>query len=489
MKTIINYLSIGALFILLGCDLEREDYDKIFPENFYKTEADVKAATTAAYSVFSIDSYSGVVYSHGRDGINIFTEMATDVMDCQWGDNGSWESFHLHSWTANGSIGPFAKFPEYKNISKMRNIILDIERSNVSDGVKTKYIAEVRTLRAWLMFCLYDLFGPIPIASDAMLANPEIEIYEPRLSNEDYIKLVVDEFRLAMKDLPVKSSESGHVNLGVANVMLLKVYMHEKNWLEAEKCARELMKKEYGYGLMDSYYECFSIKTEINKENIWSIECTHDTKVNGWVTHVLAGDYPYPNPNAQAWNGYRMPWAFYHTFEKNDDRLSNIVAEYTNTEGKLINEQNPGASLLKGVMPLKYTVDPKQTGDKSGTDVPIFRFSDVLLSLAECIARQGEITDEAMDYINQVRNRVGLDSYKLEDYTDPNKFFDMLLLERGHELYCEGHRRSDLIRYGKFIDFAKRIPNSQTADYKVLYPIPNSFLIESKGIWKNNPKY
>lgn len=48
----------------------------------------------------------------------------------------------------------------------------------------------------------------------------------------------------------------------------------------------------------------------------------------------------------------------------------------------------------------------------------------------------------------------------------------MLLLERGHELYCEGHRRTDLIRFVEYIEFNKKAPNSQTADYKVLFPIP-----------------
>jgi hypothetical protein len=185
-----------------------------------------------------------------------------------------------------------------------------------------------------------------------------------------------------------------------------------------------------------------------------------------------------------------MPWEFYNTFEKNDKRLENIIGEYVSTaDGTLINQANPGTALRKGAMPLKYTVDPNQKGDRSGIDVPVFRYSDVLLSLAECIAHQDGVTQECMDLINQVRNRVGLESYNLSYYTNTDNYFDMLLLERGHELYCEGHRRTDLIRFGKFIEFARNIPNSQTADHKVVFPIPNSYIVEYKGALNQNPGY
>ena len=185
-----------------------------------------------------------------------------------------------------------------------------------------------------------------------------------------------------------------------------------------------------------------------------------------------------------------MPWAFYETYEQGDKRLENIIGEYASKDGKIFNKDNPGSDLVKGALPLKYTVDPDQIGDKGGIDIPILRYSDALLSLSECIVRNGgTVTQEAMDLVNDVRERAGLSLLNLSDYASLDKYYDMLLLERGHELYCEGHRRTDLIRFGKFIEFNRRVSGSQTEEYKVLYPIANKFIIEGQGVVLNNKGY
>ena len=493
MKHLYTTIALASLCIICisGCDLERKDYDQIFPENFYKNESDIKAAVTSAYHLFRINSYGGQVYSHGRGGVNIQSEMVTDEMDCSWGDGGLWERMHTHSWTAGNLFPLESLFGYYNKVSQFRNIILEIENSTaVSDALKNRYIGEVKALRGWLMYLLFDFYGPVPIADDDALKDPQNDILPQILTEAEYAALVEKEFKDAISLLPIKASEWGRVDAGVANMMLLKLYMHQKKWSEAEAVCRELMSSKYGYTLLDNYYDCFSLKTEVNNENIWSITCDNENYVNGWITHTIPSDLPYANPNVERWNGYRMPWEYYHTFESGDKRLDNIVAEYISTaNGELMNESNPGTSLLKGAIALKYTVDPNQKGDKSGIDVPVFRYSDVLLSLAECIARKGSVTQECMDLINRVRTRVGLPDRLLADYTDKDKFFDMLLMERGHELYLEGHRRTDLIRFGKFIEFARKVPNNQTADYKVLFPIPNSYIIEYKGALKQNEGY
>ena len=490
-KIIIFFAICLSIGFLSGCELQREEYNMIFPENFYKNEADVKSAVTAAYHQYRIHTYGGGgIYSHGRGGINIYTEVTTDVMDCQWGDNGSWEMFHTHGWTANNSDNAANLYSKYKNVSQMRNIILQIEKSSVSDAVKQRYTGELNVLRAWLLYCLLDIYGPVPIAPDEALEDPSIEIYLERPTEEAYVSEIIAGLKYGIEVLPLRATEWGRVDGGSANMMLLKVYMHQKRWSEAATVARELMDTKYGYKLLDNYYDCFSIATEVNDENIWVITCNNENYVNGWITHTITGDCPYPNTAIERWAGYRMPWDFYRTFEANDKRLENIIGEYISTvDGSVVNEQNPGGEIIKGALPLKYTVDMNQRGDRSGIDVPIFRFSDVLLSLSECIARQNGVNQECMDLVNRVRNRVGLTDLALADYTDINKFYDMILLERGHELYCEGHRRTDLIRFGKYIEFNKKVNNSQTADHKVLFPIPNTYLVESKGAVKQNSGY
>lgn len=483
---------LSVIFTLFAsCELKREDYTQIYPENFYQNESDVKAAVTAVYNRFNISTAS--IYAHYRSGHNIFTEATTDIMDCDWADGGVWEMYKTHSWTPTTNDQISTLFGRYNFISEFRMIMMNIEKSPVSDVIKGQYISELKALRGWVLYLLYDCFGPVPIASDDDINDPVNSNIIPRPSKEDYFNVMLTEFRDAIANpyFPVKATEWGRVDKGVANMMLLKTLIMLGSWNEAEIVARELMKPEYGYRLNDDYYDCFDkAKDRFNPENIWSITCNNTTFKNFWVTHVIPGSYPYPNPKAEAWGGYRIPWAFFHTFESKDKRLELIVSEYVSKTGELCNEQYPGTDLVKGVLPLKYRVDMDQIGDAHGADVPIFRFSDAKLLLAEVIVRKGgSVTQEAMNQINDVRRRAGLNDLALADYTNINAFYDMILLERGHELFCEGQRRTDLIRFGKFIEYARLVPNSQTADYKVLFPIPTIRINEGRGVIIQNDGY
>lgn len=115
----------------------------------------------------------------------------------------------------------------------------------------------------------------------------------------------------------------------------------------------------------------------------------------------------------------------------------------------------------------------------------------MLLSLSEIIARQSGVTDEALDCINQVRNRAGLRNLEHGvDYDTTEEFLDLILLERGHELWGEGSRRSDLIRFGKFVEYARKYNGSTTVeDHMVLMPLPQAIINEGKGKVIQNPGY
>lgn len=151
-----------------------------------------------------------------------------------------------------------------------------------------------------------------------------------------------------------------------------------------------------------------------------------------------------------------------------------------------------------GALPLKYGKDPDMIDAKSSIDVIIYRYSDVLLSLSELIVRQGgSVTTEALDLLNRVRHRAGLTN----DVTTTNveEFYDAILLERGHEFYLEGLRRQDLIRFGKYVEYANnRINHINATEGKGYFnvndshnrmPIPAAFINESKSAIKQNPLY
>lgn len=68
--------------------------------------------------------------------------------------------------------------------------------------------------------------------------------------------------------------------------------MHEKNWAKAEECGRELMKPEYGYGLVNNYKDIFTLENEGNVETIWAAICSSSVNQQLWQAHVLSSQYP-----------------------------------------------------------------------------------------------------------------------------------------------------------------------------------------------------
>ena len=84
------------------------------------------------------------------------------------------------------------------------------------------------------------------------------------------------------------------------------------------------------------------------------------------------------------------------------------------------------------------------------------------------------MTSEAAALFSDVRERAGLSRYAVGDFAGVQDFLDKILLERGHELWFEGCRRSDLIRHGKYVEKAKEKGSVTAADHFNIMPLPSS---------------
>ena len=147
-----------------------------------------------------------------------------------------------------------------------------------------------------------------------------------------------------------------------------------------------------------------------------------------------------------------------------------------------------------GYMLIKYSNSPETDYENtagnnnnnvamSNADYPLFRLADTYLMLAEC--QMHGVECDGLRYLNLVRERAGMPARTSIDA-------DELLRERMCELYCEGHRRSDLIRFGKYTgsnymwswkggDYA----GAALPAYRALFPIPTQYT-ETVG---QNPGY
>ena len=112
-------------------------------------------------------------------------------------------------------------------------------------------------------------------------------------------------------------------------------------------------------------------------------------------------------------------------------------------------------------------------------DFMIYRYTEILLNKAEALYRINAGDQDALDIVNLVRVRAGVDPFDaLND--------DNFLAERGRELAWEAWRRNDMIRFGTFSKERKFM--KVTDKTRELFPIPQP-RIDANPLLKQNPGY
>lgn len=485
--------SILVLSTFNSCEIESKQYDVIYDNLLPKDETGAEGLiTAAAYGPFRSHYYDGI-FTVASGGIQTMTEMTTDIGDCQW-DDAVWPDAIRQNFrsTSNG----LTSFYRYRSsLSRITSTFAKIEDAEISKELKDKYIAELHMARGWLSFLLYDLYGPIPIATADDLKSPLQDKILPRPSKEWMVKFIEDEINAGISGVAdyyaPGTKDYGRFTKALGYTILMKLYMHEGNWAKAVEMGRELMKPAYKLALVNEYKDIFTLENEKNAEIIFAAQCSRSTNKQLWLAHVLPSNYITKNSSIQKWGGYRVLWSFYNQFDPADKRLESLVGEYADKDGKVFNEANPGTSLIKGALPVKYGEDPAATGEESQVDWVVYRYADILTLLSEALVRQtGSITQEAIDLLNLTRTRAGVKEYVLADFANADDFYVKVLKERGQELWFEGHRRADLIRHGKYIEYARLYKNSTTTRNEfVLMPLPQSAIDEGKGQVIQNPGY
>jgi hypothetical protein len=309
----------------------------------------------------------------------------------------------------------------------------------------------------------------------------------------------------------------GRMNKGIANFLLMRLYMLEAArtgdvafWKKA-KASAEAIIKSGSYELQSTYSSVFKKSNQKNREIIFATPSDYSFNVMMWHSETLPNNYPSTlNRGAGSWGGYKMLWSFYETYASDDQRLSTIAASYTTDGGLLIDRTHPNDNrhgVGDGAIPVKYDTDDTQVGNFQEHDFIVYRYAEVILSMAEILNELGEnatigapamtqisnskeiVTSNggtnAFSFLNAIRVRSGL---KPLQGLNKSQLRDAILMERGHEMYCEGTRRMDLIRY-------QRVTNGggykkfNTDPNKFVFPIPVGYINEYKGNLKQNPGY
>lgn len=489
MKTSIRAI-ILALFVLpffSQCDdiLEPEIYNQINADEFPGSEADVLSALIPFYAQFNTN-YGSTDVTRGNSfdfsftaaylgytwATSVQTDEAYDLFFFSYGQ------FNLGPATIMNSSGQ-AFYSRVAFVAKLTSLIDKIDASDINN--KELYAAEARSLRGWFQYILFDLYGPVSVKLDpTTLADNS---FVPRPSESDYIAGMEADLLAGIEGLPDRyngTGDWGRVSKGSTRMVLLKLYMHIKEWNKAAAIGQDLL--NMGYTLEDDYAQVF-IRDQ-NNEVIFAIPGSDATE-SIWYACILPFDAREVLGNdvtqGEKYKLVEMPWAYYDTYPEGDARLNTIAAEYTNNAGQIIGRSNG----LTGAIPMKYA---DYSPNLFGFDYVIFHYSEVLLSMAEITNELEGPSETARGFLAQVTDRADT-SIPGDATSSQDAMRDFILAERGRELYWEfGVRRQDLIRHGKLISRAQA-RGLDASPHEVRWPIPSDVIIEAGGVIEQNPGY
>jgi starch-binding outer membrane protein, SusD/RagB family len=471
--------------------------DQFAENNFLKTEADIQSAVTSYYSLFGTDwgaadvstnNYIGS-FNVSLGGLDWVTSQLTDQMyHIGPGPFLGLYAFGPASFESKNQQVFYSRIQFVARATQLIDLISKLE--GVNQQVKNQYLGEMKCMRAWLMWILYDLYGPLnPILDPAKLADKEMQ---PRMTSEAYLKSIETDLLDAIALIPVvkynaDASNWGRISKAVASMVLLKMYVNTAkttaDWQKAKALGTTIT--TMGFSLLPSYKNIFLNKA--NSELIYAVPGNSGT-ANWWFNTVI------PNfainvagiATKKGWSCMGMPWEYYDKYQVGDKRLETIADKCRNEDGVMVTRDNG----LLCAIPIKYL---KYVDANAGFDWVMFRYSDVLLYMAEITNQLDGPTPEAMAYLKQITDRAGV-TISTNPAIDPTlskeKFRDYVIEERGKELYLEnGNRRQDLIRVGKLISNARLRGKSNAEPRHVLFPIPSDVINTSNGIIAQNPGY
>jgi len=481
-------LLLAGVVLYVSCSnvLEPQVYDSLTPQNFFQSEADFNHAVTAIYNAFITDwgttdqgADQWYCSQYNADPKSYLTrgEILTDEVGTSF-----YVDFTQYTW-GPASLQNDAIYAKIRYVARATDTIEKIQQSDadVPDNIKNRYIAETKALRGWLMYALYDFFGPVNVKLDPETLY-DVDI-TPRLPQAEYVAAIEKDLIDAIPDLEDKYNDDGEnwgrMSKGSARMVLLRLYMHEKEWAKAEAVGQEII--QMGYSLLPNYADVFI--NEGNNEVIYAVP-SDPSSPNWYMMEVLPPNFQSTSDGSithdPGWYVLYMPWEFYDKYEAGDLRAATTIFDsYINTGDVLVER---GSSRFSGAIPLKYTV--LEAGQGQNFDQVVFRYAEALLSVAEAINEQRG-PGEAEQYVNQLRSRAGVSDVA---GLGKDEMRDFLLDERGRELYLEGSRREDLIRHDKLIEYAQlRGINAQP--HHVLFPIPSDVIIQGGGTIEQNPGY
>jgi len=422
-------------------------------------------------------------------------EMIPPTRGVDWGDNGVWRTLHAHSWDPTHSFVLGAWNQLNSRAFKCNQIL-------ASNNLTPEIIAEAKFLRGFYTWHIMDLYGQVPVRG----VNEGVDVDPTVFSRSEAFDIVRTDLEESLPDLSNTgpSATNSAATQAAANAMLARLLLNRGVYTAAspegpytfdaadmnrviEHCNAVT---DAGYSLESEFFTNFS--TEATSEVIF-------TSAEGSPQNRYFMTLHY-SQNPSGWNGFTTLADFYDTFEAQDQRIGNYPppdgSEFSGIgRGFLIGQQfnDDGSETIdsRTNLPLNFTPDVPLAGAATEKGIRaikyhpanqgqyiLLRYADVLLMKAEAIMRGGTDPNgqSALDVVNELRAVRGASALSSIDEVG-------MLDERGREMYWEGTRRIDQIRFSDFASKWAEKDNVET--FRVLFPIPQQALDSNPNLQQN----
>jgi hypothetical protein len=524
MSTIAKRLILTGAVAVLGAsctDVTVEPKSTISSANVFSEPGAYRQFLAKVYAGLAVTGQSGpdgsADISTNDEGFSNYVrlwwqmnELPTDEAAIAWGDAGVQE-LNTQLWGPANSFLSMMYYRVYFQVGMANEFLREttdekLAERNVSAELRTQIKqmrAEARFLRALSLWHGIDLFGDIPLVTDASALG---KTPPQQARRADVFNFIVNDLTSARTDLPAAGTgEYGRADQGAVAMLLAKLYLNAAVYTGTARYADARAEAERviagTYTLDANFRRIFSADNHTSREIVFPV--TQDgerTRTWGGTTFLInasignqmnAADYGVGG----GWWGLRLKPNIVALFPGNggpssvDRRSSHFVS------GGQSLAMNNLTDFSNGFAGPKFT--NKTSAGVAGsnnthpdTDYPMFRLADAYLIYAEAVVRGGGGTRaQALAYINALRARAYGNANG--NITDAEMTADFLLDERARELLWEGTRRTDLIRYGRFTSsgtwaWKGNVLNGRTTDaFRNLYPLPSSELLANPNLKQN----
>ncbi|HIB36287.1 RagB/SusD family nutrient uptake outer membrane protein [Mesonia sp.] len=535
MNFIKKFCLIVPTVLLVAChdDLDQTpiDPDSFTETNVFANTTEAKGALAKLYASLALTGQQGPAGQPDITGIDEGTsqysrmlfslnELTTDNAVVGWGDPGL-PDLHAMSWGASNDFTTAMYFRLGQEVS-FCNSFIDNAQSLGSNEEVEAFIAEARFLRAFAYYNLIDLYADVEFTTEVSTTLPE------QRSREDIFAFIETEL-LEIQDLLAEggANEYGRVDRVAAWALLSKLYLNAEVWTgqdrytDAITFSQQVINSNYSINTNDengdgsAYDELFKADNDSNgAQNEFIFVLNFDgnsSRTYGGTTFLVHASRGGSMDAAAAginggWEGLRTTKALVNKF---DDAVTNTEdgdpiawadgRAMFYTDGQNLEINTISNTFTDGYAITKFTnVDSEgnpgvdEGGDFVDTDLPVIRLAEIYLNYAEAVLRGGAggDTQTAATYINELRER----AYGNENgnITSSDLDLDFILDERARELYWEGQRRTDLIRFGDFTTGSYLWPfkggaqsGTSVGDFRNLFPLPSNVLLINTNLTQN----